>query len=238
MQGKSKYEKQKERLAMTTQESNELQLTYMSELDTNPKYSLEVNPENKYKMTQADKEFVNHYVQFKNVNTVAEIMKIDQDLANQMFVSYPIQSEIRRINLALYHRQFASRLLTIDELGGYLTSMLTDNFVPLADKMKPTEKLRVVELLIKLNEMKINSFSNPTELMAKDINSQLRNLSLDTIKQLISQNADKNKKTNIINDINKNGVLSIEEKAYLETLSTQELLKLVDDTNKAKGGKQ
>ena len=39
-------------------------------------------------------------------------------------------------------------------------------------------------------------------------------------------------------DINKNGVLSIEEKAYLETLSTQELLKLVDDTNKAKGGKQ
>ena len=228
--------KKPQKLDITTQESRDLQMAYQYELDTNPKYSLDVNPENKYQMTLTDKEFVKHYVQFKNVNTVADVMGIDQDLANQMFVSYPIQSEIRRINLALYHRQFASRLLSLDEIGGYLSSMLTDNYVPLADQMKPTEKLRVIELLIKLNEMKLNSMTNPSGLMEKDLSAQLKDLSVETIKQLLMQNASKNKKQNIIDDINKDGLLSIEEKAYLETLSTQELLKLVDDTNKAKGG--
>lgn len=230
---------QKEKLALAAKKDpiSKVELDYIKELDTNPKYSLKVNPENKYNMTMLDKEFVTNYIQFKNVNTVAEIMKIGQDVANQIFVSYPVQCEIRRINNAMYHRQFATRLLNVEEIGGFLTSLLIDNYVPLADQLKPKEKLQVIDLILKVNEMKAKSITDPGELMNKDLNEQLKNLSVETLQQLISQNSDKKRKTSIINDLDKDANFSIEEKAYLETLSTQELLKLVDDTNKHKGGK-
>ena len=107
------------------------------------------------------------------------------------------------------------------------------------DRIKTYLKVSIeeIDLILKVNEMKAKSITDPSELMNKDLNEQLKNLSVETLQQLISQNSDKKRKTSIINDLDKDANFSVEEKAYLETLSTQELLKLVDDTNKHKGGK-
>lgn len=225
-----KLERQKKELAVVQNQTQSLQQDYIKELDTNPQYSLEVDPENKYSMTFAQKEFVKYYVEFKNVNAAAELAQIDMNTAKSFFVAYASQQEIRRLNKALYHRQFASRLLTLDEIGGYLSSLLTGENVPVADQLKTSEKLKVAQMLIDLNTMKATAMLNPQIVMAGNFDVQLKDLSIETIKSLLKSS---NKKTNDVvevTDFQEN--LSPEEAAYLSTLPTEELLKLIDETNK------
>ena len=226
----SKLEAKEKQLAVVQTSANALQEQYASELETNPKYSLDVDPEEKYGMTDQQKAFVKHYVEFKNVNTAAELAGIDMDTAKQYFVAYSTQQEVRRINLALYHRQFNTKLISIDEIGGYLTSLLTGENVPIGDQLKTSEKLRVVELLIKLNELKQNALLDPTVLMMKDIDIQIKNLSVATISQLLKQ-SNKPKKSDIIQELDDDN-LSVEEKAYLSTLPASDLLQIIEETNK------
>lgn len=200
-----------------------IQKEYISELERNPKYSLEVDPEDKYLMSDLQKKFTKYYIEFKNVNTAAELAEIDMDTAKQFFISYPTQCEIRRINLALYQRQFARKLLNIDEIGGYLTSLLTDEFVPIGDQLKTTDKLKVVQMLIDLNKFKIESMITPSEVMEKDLDAQMKELSIDTIKKLLST---KEKKQDIAGQVAEE--LSPEETAYLSTLPTKDLLELIE----------
>ena len=179
-------------------------------------------------MSEQQKEFIKHYVNFKSVATAAEICGIDMDIAKAYFVSFQSQAEIRRINLALYQRQFANKLLTLDEIGGYLTSLITDENVPLADQLKTIDKLKVISMLIDLNKTKIESLSNPTTIMAQDLDIEIKNLSIQTIQQLLKAE----KKPKVIETGEFAEVLSPEENAHLSTLSTKELLNLIDETNK------
>ena len=226
--------KQQEELAMVQAESQALQEAYVSELDTNPKYSLTVDPEGKYSMSDQQKTFIGHYVNFKNVNTAAELTGIDQDTAKQYFVAYSSQQEIRRINLALYHRQFASRLISLDEIGGYLTALLTGDNVPIADQPKNIgEKLAIVRMLIDLNKMKMGSIQNPSLIMANDIDVQIKNLSLATVRQLLVQSENPQP----IAEVYPSEGLTMEESAYLSTLPAKDLLDLIETANNEnKGG--
>lgn len=216
---------------------NELQAAYMSELELNPKYSLDVDPEDKYNLTQLQKDFIKYYIDFRNVNTAADLCGIDMDTAKEYFKSFAAQNEIRRINLALYQRQFASKLLDVDQLGGYLSSLLVDAYTPIADRLSTNEKLRVVDMLLKLNEMKKEGLQNPTIIIEKDINEQLKDLSVDALKALISNTSNNiDKKVELIDKLDKDNTLTMEDKAYLETLSTTELLQLINDIASHKGG--
>lgn len=168
-----------------------LQVDYINELDLNPKYSLDVNPEGKYNMTDTEKKFVKYYIEFKSVLSAGELSGLTEDEAKQTFLKYPVQCEIKRINAAMYQRQFANKLLSLDDIGGYLSSLITNYNVPLAEQIKPSEKVEVAKLLIKLNELKNESINTPGKLIEKDLDEQLQSLSVETIKQLLETNDSK-----------------------------------------------
>lgn len=229
--------KKQSQTSLTTSQTDvvTVQENYIEELDSNPEYSLMPDPTGELHMSQPQKDFIRHYVNFKNIGAAAELAMIDADTAKLLFISYDTQKEIRRINRALYHRQFATKLVSIDDLAGYLTSLLTGDNVPLADQLKTGEKLRVVELLLRLNEMKADGMNNPEKLAHSNIESQLKNLSVKTIQQMLTINQNntvvvrqKNEAIEKLDD----GSLSVEEKAYLSTLPTEELLKLIEETQK------
>lgn len=226
VQKSQKLQKLQDQALAIQSTASSLQAEYIEDLESNPKYSLQVNPEKKYKMTKEQCKFVEHYVQFKNVNTAAELTGIDLDTAKQYFISYNSQMEIRRINLAMYHRQFASRLLTIDEIGGYLSSLLTDVNVPIADRLKTTDKLRVCDMIIRLNELKLQGMQDPSKMMNANIDVQLKNLSIETVKQLLGV------MNNSKGDVYYDDSLNPEENAYLSTLPTEELLNIIEESNK------
>lgn len=214
-----------------SKQANELEASYLHELDINPKYSLEVDPENKYNMTDEEKQFVRLYVDYKSIGTVAEFMDIKTETARAYYLSYKCQQEIRRINLALYQRQFAARLLSLDEIGGYLTSILTDNFIPEADKLKPKEKLEAAKMIIDINKLKIDSLHKPEILMVKELDSEIKSLSISTIKRLLYETDNMYEKNAVVANIPNDIELLPEESALLSTLPTNELLDLIESTS-------
>lgn len=209
-----------------------LQKDYIEEIKNNPEYSLEIDPLHQYNFSKEQIEFIRQYVQFKNIATAAELAKIDNDKAKEFFLNYNIQKEIKRIHMALYQRQFCNKLLSLDQISGYLSSLITDSYVPIADRLSPTEKLRVIDTILKITEMKAEGMEKPEIIIEKDINEQIKDLSVDTIKQLLESKGNRDKKIEMISEIDKNSTLSLEEKAYLETLSTSELLKILEENNK------
>lgn len=218
--------------SLTTQEHE-----YFMELTTNPKYSLDPDPTGELKFDKTKKDFVKAYVDYKSIAMATEIAGIPKEQSLTYFNQYDVQKEIRRINLALYHRQFSTKILNLDQIGGYLTSLIIDQNVPLADQLKTSEKLNVVNMLLKINEMKANAFTNPNELMNADLNIQIKNLSVEAIKSLLSESK-KQSKEQIIDVINEDDVLTPEEKTYLNSLPTEDLLQLVNEQRKAKNKKE
>lgn len=223
--------KKKAKSIVSIQNVNAVQKEYVDAIEHDVEYSLIVDPTDKYNMSAEQKLFIEAYVQFKNINTAADVAGIEPSTAKSYFMAYSTQEEIRRINRALYHRQFASKMLTLDEIGGWLTAMLTDENVPLADRLRSQEKLRVAEMIVDINKMKVTAFENPAEFAANDIEADIKNLSVETIKQLLAQNNKTKEKNDAIARIDPDNKLSVEERAYLSTLPLKDLLEMIEEFN-------
>ena len=228
-------------LPQIVKENQEKSAELQTELASNPEYSLEVDPTDKYSMSDAQKEFIKNYVEFKSIPMAAELSGIDLDTAKAYFLAWSSQQAIRRINKAMYQRQFSHKLLTIDELGSYLSSLIEDEDVPLADRVKTTDKIKIAQMLIDLQLYKNQAIDNPDRLLDLNIEGEIKELSVKSIKMLLYQKKkegkDNEKKDarDAIDAIGSDEALLPEEEAFLKTLSADELLKLIDETNK--GGK-
>lgn len=228
-----KQSKKKNKIMIPLEDANFLEEQYIREIENDPRYSLVVDEKNRYKFTEEEKRFILNFVQYKSVATAAEMTGIDMNYARECFQKFETQQEIRRLNSALYHRQFSAKLLNLDAIGGYLSSLLMDLNIPYADRLKSSDKLKVVDMLVKVNELKSQSIMDPTIIMSKDISEEIKDLSIETIQSLLAE-SDNLDKVKLIESIGENGGLTIEESAYLETLSTHELLQILE---KIKGEK-
>ena len=221
---------------MQTEEFQNKQREYLETLKNNPQYSLLVDPENKYDLTVQQKEFIGLYCEFKNIEMAAMMSKIPLEEAFALFASYPCQQEIRRINIAMYQNQFASRLINLHELGGYLTCLLEDN-VPTGDRISPQDKLQVAKLILELHKYLKEIPIDPSDIIEVPVEEELRNLSVASIKQLLSQThkvnkKDKEEKEKLIESFEDYDNFTQEEIAFLKTLSTKELLDLLNSLEK------
>lgn len=229
----------KQQHLITDKRAKEVQAELVNSLNEDVEYSLEVDPTNKYNLSDEQKRFIKNYVNFKSIMAASEFSEISPEQGKQFFVSYATQQEIRRLNKALYHRQFANKLLSLDEIGGYLTSILTDDVV-LADQLKSNDKIKVAQMIIDLNKLKLEALSNnPSVVMNKDLDEELQHLSVDTIKRLLETNDSVNlkEKKDVINQFEDSNKMSLEEKAYLESLSTKDLLEILDSKGEKKDDK-
>ena len=68
MSKKNKNEELNDELAHLTMNNSIIQSSYINEVETNPQYSLEVDPENKYNLSQIQKDFIKYYVEFKDID--------------------------------------------------------------------------------------------------------------------------------------------------------------------------
>lgn len=212
---------------------------FVKALATDPLYSTEPDPEGILGLSDEQKNFLKAYIDFKNIPTAAQLAKIDETTAQKYFFDPVCRKEIRRINLALYYRKFSRRLLTIDELGGYLTSMLVDLDVSEVEKLKSRDKLDVVKLLIELNKLKAEAYNNPKVFDNVDYVEEVRDLSPDELRQLIdqtirptkedkkNQEAVEQQKAELIQQLNEFGYLDPSEIAFLQTCSVEELEELI-----------
>lgn len=196
-----------------------------------PEYSLVVDPTNKYEFTDEQKQFIEKFVQLRNVEMAADLAEMDQKEALSFVLSYNAQEEIRRINRAIAHRQFKTKMAKLDDIGGYLTSLLTGENQPFSEILSVKDKIKVAELLVKVNELQQDSLENPSLIVGKSIDIDLNNLSVKTIKALL-ENMDLDEEVKNI-DTTK---MTPEEVARIRT-QPKEVTELMGLLRKNKGGK-
>lgn len=223
--------RKKKEIQLPKMPTETMMVNYRSMLEDNPEYSLEVDPTNHYQMSDVQKEFIRNYVQYKSIPLAASFAHLDNEKATDLFNAYSTQQEIRRINKAMYARQFTKKVLSTQELASWLSSLITDDDVPYADRLSTKDKVDVAKYLIGLNAMQAASLEDPSIITYKDVESKVKELSIESIKQLISADSALEEKDGVLRQINKDGLLSSEELAYLKTLSYDDLLKLLDTLN-------
>ncbi len=210
---------------------------FLREIESNPDYSLEPDPTGRYKMSEEHKTFIKNYIEFKNIPLACKLSNIDGELGIAFYNRKDTQEELERINLARAKRQFNSKLLDFDEIGGYLTSLLLDQNIPTSDRLTTRDKMQVVRLIIDLNKTKedyrlkqleMNSSSGNSDNTSVDI--QLKNLSLKTLKSLINKTNEKEE----IDVVDAETSLTKEEEKELSNLSNEDLIKKINDLENLK----
>jgi hypothetical protein len=128
-------------------------------------------------------------------------------------------------------------MLSIPELQGYLSSLITDENVPEADRLKTADKVNVAKYLIELNRSSSEYMKDPSKLMGQTIETKIKTLSVESIKKLIDASDDVTKKNEIINKINVKGLLTTDDISLLYTLSIEELLNILTKIEGGEDGK-
>lgn len=229
--------KDKEKLKENTlsfSEVRSLEADFREKLETDPKFSLQVDPTNMYHFSEQDKRFIKGMVEYKSLKFVSEmLLGIDFEEGVEIYNEYAVQEEIKRINLAMYARRFCSKMADLDALGGYLTTAITDENVPVADRLDAKGKLTAVRMLMELNQLKAGAYANPEIIDVTAIENDIKNLKVDDIKLLIANSSEDDeiyqKKTEIISKIDIDGLLTKEEVTYLRTLSLEELENMLNE---------
>ena len=170
---------------MTDEEFKVLEEGYYDKIETDLKYSLAVDPQNKYHMSETHKMFVSNYIRFKNVPLAAKLTGIDEETAMEYFDMYSTKQEIRRLNLALYHRSFATKMLNLNEVGGYLTSLIIGENIADAEQLSPRDKLQAAKMIMDIHRLKQEGLNDPANVIEVDIQDQLSDLSVETIKAML-----------------------------------------------------
>ena len=188
---------------------------YSNQLDNNDEFSLAIRTDIDF--TEDEREFIKLFVSYGDLLTTFKLMNsrgffqdlIDDKIAemteeerekNQGHVSLDmyealgrymaspkVQAEITRLEKALNQRRFATKLMTFDEIGNYLTSMIKDENVPIGKRLSSNSKLNAVKMLMDWYEQKneILGDNASNEIIDASLDEQLHELSVDSIKMLL-----------------------------------------------------
>lgn len=208
---------------------------YHEELNTNPLYSLEIDPTNKYHMNEELKKFVTIYLNTHNLSKTCDLLDMEMSEGKTYYNMFCVQQEIRRLSMAMYHHRFNTKMASLDEIGGFLTSMIMDYCVPDYNKATPKDKIAAARLIVDINKIKNQAIQDPNTFDVIDVEAEIKDLSVNSIKALIKASEDKdkikeikNEKDEIINQLNINNSLSPEELTQLKSLSIKELSEILD----------
>lgn len=213
-----------------TSNSLPLSVNYELELDQDTKYSLNVDPTNKYNFTNKEVEFIILYSEERNLVRVSELMNLNIIDTNKFYKDYRIRNELRRISMAKYHRIFSDKMLSLDKIGAYLSNLIYDFNLAESEKLSPQDKLKVVELLMKCQTLINESTKNPTIITTNTVEMQLKNLSIKTISSMLDNLNHQNNsgKQVSFNNNNNNNLIEVSPD---NTEINQELIRNMD-TNK------
>lgn len=197
-------------------------------------YSLEVDPDDKYHFTEKERAFVYMMAEYKNLSVVASMMEISPSEAKAMMSNVYVMEELRRLNLAFFHRRIAVRAMSVDEMASWLTSLISDESVPLGDQLTSKEKVKVAALLLDTQKFLTEVYRNPVVFDAtanESLEDKISQLSVGEIKKLLYEETKKSKVEETIDRHDRKAYaldpertfLMPEEKMTLDTLPESQL---------------
>lgn len=188
--------------------------------------------------TEEEKDFIGDWIEFRNIAVVSAVSGIPQRTCTEYLGKEYIREETDRICRVRSEIRFSGKILTLDECEKYLTSCITDEGVPIADQLDKKDKLTAMKLLLQVKEMKGEAVADPKTLDSVQIEDQLKELSIDTIKALISSRAGKTEREEE-KSLRQQASAQIPsvtagEVQDMQNMSPKELLRLLDNQEKDK----
>lgn len=166
--------------------SDEAKSALIEKLKTDPLYSLEADPTGALNLTNEEKRFIELYINYRNFGVVSTMMNIKVEDAVNIYMKFDVKNEIERINSAIYKHQYCKKMIDIDEIGGYLSSLMDDSFVPEVDRLKPMDKVKVADMILKVRQIQNEILQRNQEIIdVGKTDDALKELSVSSIKQLI-----------------------------------------------------
>lgn len=205
----------------------ETQDKYVEKIESDMKYSLNVDPLGTYGFCEEHKQFIKTYMNIGNVGDAADLCGISIEDALNYYRTFGTTEEINRISMAMYQRQFTTGLLDVDQIGGYLTSLIVNANMLDCDKLETKDKIKVAQMIIDLNILKQKTFDNPEIIATVEVKDQIQNMSAEEIRQILDKpkkDKDEKDRLNLVSELSKD--LSEEEIDYLKGLSLEELMKI------------
>lgn len=183
--------------------------------------------------TNDERNFILLWLEYKNIVVVASMMGIDNEAAQNMLANYNIRQEINRLTKIQTQKRFATKMISVDQIESYLSSMITDENVSFVDRLSSKEKLDAIKLLMSVKEFKSNMVANPSEVIDVSLDDTIKNMSINSIKSLLNSKKDNNNRKALVDNLSAlESDLNADDVADLQNMSTEELLKIVDKLNK------
>lgn len=214
------------------------QTELLAALDSDPRFSLEPDPTGQLHLSKDQKKFIKCYDEFRSIPLAANMAGLTEEEGREFFFDPSCKAERIRINKVKNYRKFSKRLLTIDEVGGYLTSLLLDEDTSAGDALTQKDKLQITRQIIDLNKLKAEALQNPRIIENVDYSDVgIQDLSPEDLKNLINQTKQSKdditaEKNRLIAEINADGNLDTVDIEYLWSCNVNELQQLLNDKNK------
>lgn len=184
-----------------------------------------INSQDEYFMTDIQKEFVLLYSQYHDPFVVGDMLQLTREETVEVWSNYYVKRALEELGRIMFHKQIIAKLDSIDELGGYLTSLLTDQDIPQCDKLSPKDKLAVCRLIIQLNEFKASLFVNSPDFIYKDLpeGNPSKKKIVDFLKSQSTKEERQRKTSQLPPEV------SMFERIYLETLPKDQFDMITDN---------
>lgn len=184
-----------------------------------------LDTQNEYFMTDIQKEFVFLYTQYHDPFVVGEMLHLTLEETVEVWSNYYVKRALEELAKILFHKQLVTKLDSVDELGGYLTSLLTDQNIPECNKLSSKEKLSVCDLIIKLNEFKATLFIKSTDFIHKDLpeGNPTKEKIINFLKSRPTKEERQRKTSQLPPEV------SVFERIYLETLPKDQFDMITDN---------
>lgn len=208
--------------------------------ENDPAYSLLPDPTGTLQLTENQKKFIECYIEFHSIPYASQLAGITEEEGRDIYFDPVCKEERRRIGRVLNYRRFSRRLLTVDEVGGYLTSLLMDEDFGAGDALTAKDKLQVTRQIIDINKLKAEAYNNPKIIENVDFTeAEMEELTPEDLKTLIEEtkkgkhNSDGEKRA-LIAELNKNNDFDSTDIEYMWGCSVEELEQLLREKKERK----
>lgn len=227
-------------ISMVRDAQNELTVA----LEHDPKYMISADPTGALGLNETQKRFIDAYIECRSISYACQLTGITEEEGRDIYFDPICKRERDRINRALNYRRFSRRLLSIDEVGGYLTSLLMDEDFGLGERLTAKDKLTVTRQILDINKMKAEAYMNPRILENVEfVEKDTKDMSAEDLKKLIDQTkqtsaAVQNEKQKLIDKLNAKHEFDPSDIAHFWKCSVNELQQILDEKEKLENGNQ
>ena len=145
-------------------------------------------------LTDLQKDFIVIYHQTNSLNQTKNLLNLSVEDTTFLYKDPLVQTILKKLEIERQKKLFKKKMLSLEELGIYLSNHLIDIDIPLSEKFDNRERLEASRLLLDIHKT-LNSYTeNPNILMSQtNIKNELNIEKLDVselkdILQKIEQN--------------------------------------------------